>query len=51
MNLNGVDEDKVTIEPEKAMYVFGDHGEKLPANAMMGYAQLENYFKSLENGK
>ena len=51
MNLKAVDEAKVTIETENAMKVFGDKGEKLPANAMKGYAQLENYFKKLENGK
>ena len=51
LNLNAVDESKVTIENENAMRVFGDNGEKLPANAMKGYAQLENYFKQLENGK
>jgi len=27
------DESKVTVEPEKLMLVFGEHGEKLPANA------------------
>nr|WP_294895645.1 acetylxylan esterase [uncultured Pedobacter sp.] len=51
MDINAVAEDKVTIEKENAMKVFGDKGEKLPANAMKGYAQLESYFKSLEHAK
>lgn len=36
-----IDESKVTIEPEPAMYVFGPHGEKLPANAIKGFEELE----------
>ena len=39
-----IDESKVTIEPENAMYVFGDHGEKLPANAIQGYDKLKALF-------
>lgn len=38
-----VDESKVTIEQETAMYVFGDHGESLPANAIKGFSQLEKF--------
>ncbi len=38
------DESKCTIEPEKAMFVFGDQGEKLPANAIKGFDQLEKLF-------
>jgi dienelactone hydrolase len=38
------DESKVIIEPEKAMLVFGDNGEKLPKNAIKGYNQLEKLF-------
>ncbi len=38
------DESKCTIEPEKALYVFGDNGERLPKNAMMGFEQLEKLF-------
>lgn len=51
LNLNAVkdktgqfDESKVTIEPETALYVFGDHGEKLPVNAMHGYDNLKKLF-------
>jgi hypothetical protein len=40
-----IDESKVTIEPEKAMYVFGDNGEKLPANAIKGFEQLQQVFE------
>ncbi|MDT3404553.1 alpha/beta hydrolase family protein [Mucilaginibacter terrae] len=39
-----VDESKVTIEKYPAMYVFGDKGEKLPANAVHGLAELEKAF-------
>jgi dienelactone hydrolase len=38
---NDTDESKVTIEKEQMMYVFGDKGEKLPANAIHGFTQLE----------
>ncbi|GAA3952304.1 hypothetical protein GCM10022246_03250 [Pedobacter ginsengiterrae] len=38
------DESKVTIEKESAMYVFGDKGEKLPKNAVMGFENLEKLF-------
>ena len=34
------DESKITIEPETAMYVFGDKGEKLPADAIKGFDNL-----------
>jgi hypothetical protein len=51
LNLNAVkdktgqfDESKVTIEPETALYVFGEHGEKLPANAIHGYDELKKMF-------
>jgi hypothetical protein len=37
-------EDKCTIEPEKALYVFGDNGERLPKNAIIGFAELEKLF-------
>jgi hypothetical protein len=36
-----IDESKVTIEAEPAMYVFGAHGENLPANAIKGFEALE----------
>ncbi|MFD2730215.1 alpha/beta hydrolase family protein [Pedobacter alpinus] len=51
MNINAINEDKVSIETENDLKVFGDKGEKLPSNAMKGYAQLENYFKKLDDVK
>ncbi len=39
-----IDESKITIEKEEAMYVFGDKGEKLPANAIHGFEKLEKVF-------
>lgn len=39
-----IDESEITIEKEQALYVFGDHGEKLPANAIHGFSQLEKVF-------
>lgn len=39
------DESKVTIEAEAALKVFGEHGEKLPANAIHSYDQLKAMFK------
>ena len=38
------DESFVTIEPEQAMYVFGDKGERLPSHAIKGFEQLEQVF-------
>ncbi|HTI07649.1 MAG TPA: sodium/solute symporter [Puia sp.] len=35
-----IDESKCTVEPETALYVFGDHGERLPADAIRGFDQL-----------
>ncbi|HEX5024664.1 MAG TPA: acetylxylan esterase, partial [Agriterribacter sp.] len=39
-----IDESKITIEPEQALYVFGDKGEKLPVNAIIGFENLEKVF-------
>ncbi len=39
-----IDESKITIEPEKNMYVFGDNGENLPAHAVKGFENLERVF-------
>lgn len=39
-----IDEKKVTIEPEKAMYSFGDNGEKMPVNAIREFKQVERMF-------
>jgi len=39
-----IDESKITIEPEQALYVFGDKGENLPAHAIHGFENLEKVF-------
>lgn len=39
-----IDESKITIEPEQALYVFGDKGEKIPAHAIHGFGNLEKLF-------
>jgi sugar phosphate isomerase/epimerase len=39
-----IDESKITIEPEQALYVFGDKGELLPAYAVKGFENLEKLF-------
>lgn len=41
------DESPVTIEEEKAMYVFGDNGEKLPSGAVKGIDNLLELIASL----
>ncbi|OQP59805.1 DUF4974 domain-containing protein [Niastella populi] len=40
-----IDESRVTIEPQTALYVFGEKGEKLPANAIHGYEELKKMFE------
>ncbi|OQP66402.1 acetylxylan esterase [Niastella vici] len=40
-----IDESKVTIEPQTALYVFGEHGEKLPVNAIHGFDKLKAIFE------
>jgi len=37
-----IDESRCTVEPDSALYTFGPHGENLPANAIMGFANLEH---------
>lgn len=39
-----IDESEVTIEKEPQMYVFGDHGQNLPADAIMGFDNLQRVF-------
>ncbi|MES2774793.1 MAG: acetylxylan esterase [Bacteroidota bacterium] len=46
-----IDESKITIEKEQAMFVFGDKGELLPANAIKGFEQLEKLWNNLKNTK
>ncbi len=40
-----IDELKVTIEEESAMYVFGKNGELLPSNAIKNFEELEKIFE------
>lgn len=42
-----INESAVTIEPEPAMYVFGEKGEALPANAIKNFADLQKEFDTL----
>lgn len=47
LDANGkIDESKITIEKEPAMYVFGEKGENLPANAIHGFEQLEKTWQT-----
>lgn len=39
-----IDEGNITIEKEPAMYVFGEKGENLPANAMKEFDVLQKLF-------
>jgi len=39
-----IDESKITIEPEKALYAFGENGEGLPSRAVMGFDNLQKVF-------
>jgi len=39
-----IDESEVTIEKEPLMYVFGDHGQYLPKDAIHGYENLLHVF-------
>ncbi len=45
-----IDESKITIEKESALFVFGEKGERLPANAIKGFEQLEEVWTRM-NGK
>lgn len=51
LNTNAIDESKVTIEPEKAMYSFGDNGEKMPANAIREFKFVERMFDKKADAK
>jgi dienelactone hydrolase len=46
-----IDESKITIEKESALYVFGEHGELLPANAIRGFDQLQLVFQNARKVK
>lgn len=40
-----IDESKITIEKEEALFVFGDKGELLPAHAIKGFDNLTKVFE------
>jgi hypothetical protein len=40
LDIGKADETKLTIEPEKQLYVFGEKGERLPKNAIKGKEAL-----------
>ncbi|WPQ61989.1 acetylxylan esterase [Chitinophaga sancti] len=46
LNIAAADETRITIEQPAAMYVFGEKGEKLPAHAIHGFAQLEKLWNA-----
>lgn len=43
---DAINENACEIEPETALYVFGDKGERLPANAVKGMEALEKVFRA-----
>ena len=49
LNRAAADEAKITIEQAPAMYVFGEKGERLPASAIHGFAQLEKVWNQAIN--
>jgi sugar phosphate isomerase/epimerase len=50
LDKNGqIDESRCTVEPDSALYVFGSHGQDLPADAVMGFANLERVFDNRYN--
>jgi len=42
-----IDESRITIEKEAALYVFGEKGERLPANALKGFENISKEFLKL----
>ncbi len=52
-NLNAklLDESKVTIEQKEVMYSFGAKGEKIPANAIREFGQVEKFFNKKADAK
>jgi len=51
LDASKLDESKVTIEPEVAMYSFGEKGEKMPTNAIREFAQVEKFFNKKVDAK
>jgi hypothetical protein len=46
-----IDESSIAIENENALKVFGDKGEKLPANAVKGFDRMTKIFESAINNQ
>ena len=44
LNMTKADETRVTIEKEEALKVFGEKGDRLPANAVKGYDNIVKLF-------
>ncbi|HEY4061082.1 MAG TPA: sodium/solute symporter [Puia sp.] len=40
-----IDESRCRVEPDSALYVFGAHGERLPADAILGFTNLERVWR------
>jgi len=51
LNSKQLDESKVTVEPKEAMYSFGDNGEKMPANAIREFKNVEKFFDKKADAK
>lgn len=50
LNAGGdIDESGISIENESLLYVFGDHGERLPAHAIRSFAELEMRWNQLQH--
>ncbi len=47
LDITAADEAKVTIENDEALYVFGDKGERLPANAVKGFDAVTKAFEQV----
>jgi sugar phosphate isomerase/epimerase len=45
LDISKADESKIVIENEAALYVFGEKGESLPANALKGFDAITNAFE------
>lgn len=44
LNKAKMDESKITVEPETAMYAFGEKGGSMPANAIRSFADVASFF-------
>lgn len=45
LNIEGVlDDTNIVLLPEQKLYVFGEHGENLPANALKGFDNIQKAF-------